>query len=141
MSANLDLVRSIYADWERGDFSRDGWAVSEIQYVRVGWGPEDGTSIGPDGMASVFRSWLSAWRDWKLLAESYLEVDGERVLVSYSFTGRGKASGMELGQLRTVGAHLFNIRAGKVARLTVYADPDRALADLGLMPDGPYPEV
>jgi ketosteroid isomerase-like protein len=135
MSANLDLVRSIYADWERGDFSRGDWAGSEIEYARVGWGPEDGTSIGPDGMASVFRSWLSAWRDWKLVAENYLEVDGERVLVPYSFTGRGKASGMEVGQLRTEGAHLFHIRAGKVTRLTVYADPNRALADLGLTPE------
>jgi hypothetical protein len=70
VSANLDLVRSIYADWERGDFSRGCWAVSEIEYVRVGWGPEDGTSIGPDGIASVFRSWLRAWRDWKLLADA-----------------------------------------------------------------------
>jgi hypothetical protein len=76
-----------------------------------------------------------------LLAENYLEVDGERVLVLYSFTGRGKASDMEVGQLRTVGAHLFNIRAGKVARLTVYADADRALADLGLMPEGQSPEA
>ncbi len=131
-TANLELVRSIYADWERGDFSQGDWAVSEIEFARVGLGPEDGTSIGPDGMASVFRSWLSAWRDWKLVAENYLEVDGERVLVPYSFTGRGKASGMEVGQLRTAGAHLFHIRAGKVARLTVYADPNRALTDLGL---------
>jgi hypothetical protein len=50
---------------------------------------------------------------------------------------------MEVGQLRIVGAHLFNIRARKVARLTVYADPDPdpALADLGLMPEGHSPEA
>jgi hypothetical protein len=49
--------------------------------------------------------------------------------------GRGKASGLDLGQLRTKAATLFHIRAGRVTRLVAYADRDWALADLGLSPD------
>ena len=128
---NVDLVRSICAPWERGDFSAADWADPEIEYVIVD-GPSPGRWSGLAGLAEGWRSFLDAFEDFRAEAEEYREIDGERVLVPLRNIGRGKASGLELGQIQTMGANLFYLRNGKVTRLVTYMDRDRALADLGL---------
>jgi ketosteroid isomerase-like protein len=128
MSANLDLVRSIYADWEQGDFSSAEWADPDIQYVSVD-GPDPGTWSGVAGMAQINRDFLSAWTDWRVQAEDYRELDDERVLVLTRRGGRGRMSGMHLWE---PAANLVHLRDGKVARLVFYWHRERALADLGL---------
>ena len=67
-SANLDLVRSIYADWERGDFRSVEWAHPEIEFVMVG-GPSPGTWTGLAGIAEAARDFVSAWEDLRTEAE------------------------------------------------------------------------
>jgi ketosteroid isomerase-like protein len=131
MSANLDLVRSIYADWERGDYSSAEWAHPEIEYVRAE-GPAAGTWTGLAGMAEGVRDFLSAWEHYRVEAEEFRELDDERVLAFDHRSGRGRVSGLELGQMRTQSAHVFHVRDGKVTKLAAYSDRDRALADLGL---------
>jgi ketosteroid isomerase-like protein len=133
-SANVDLVRSIFKEWERGDFSSADWADSEIEYVFAD-GPSPGTWRGLAGMAEVWRDWLGAWEDVGIEGEEYFELDGERVLVLSRYSGRGKTSGLELGQMGARAATLFHIRSGKVTRFVGYWDRDRALADLGLTPE------
>src|SRR5262249_10957916 len=92
MTANLDLVRSIYTLWESADHRY--WAASEIQYATVGIpepaGPDStvGSSAPPK---ESFREWLSAWSDWKAAAENYIELDREHVLVPYQSATPGKA--------------------------------------------------
>jgi len=131
MSENLDLVHSIFAEWERGDFSSAGWADPEIDFVAAD-GPSPGSWTGLAGMAEAWRDWLSAWEDFRAEAEEYREIDGERILVLIHHRGRGKTSGLELGQMQTNNAALFHIRDGKVTRFIAYWDRERALADLGL---------
>jgi ketosteroid isomerase-like protein len=130
-SANLELVRSICAAWERGDFSSTEWAHPEIEFV-IADGPSPGSWAGLAGMAEGYRDWLSAWEEWRGEAEEFRELDSERVLVLDRRSGRGKTSGLELGQMRTQGAALLHVRDGKVTRLVLYWDRERALADLGL---------
>ena len=131
MSANLDLVRSIYADWERGDFSNADWADPEIEFIQVD-GPSPGSWSGVAAMGAAFRDWLSAWDDWDGVAEGYRELDSEHVLVLTTGTGRGKSSGLGVGQLYAHSVNLFRVRDGKVTRFVIYWNHERALADLGL---------
>jgi ketosteroid isomerase-like protein len=127
---NVELVRSIYADWERGDFSSAEWAHPEIEFV-IAEGPTARSWTGLAGMAEGYRDFLSAWEEWRVEAEEICEIDGERVLVLSHFGGRGKTSGLELGT-RMKGAELFHVREGKVTRLILYGVREHVLADLGL---------
>lgn len=130
-SANVDLVRSIYAARERGDFSSNEWADPEIEFVMAD-GPTPGRWHGLAGLAEVMRDWMSAWHGFRGEADEYRELDDERVLVLVQMRGRGKTSGVELEQLGARAATLYQIRNGKVARVVQYLDSERALAELGL---------
>lgn len=85
-------------------------------------------------MTAAWREVLSAWEDLRAAPDHYRELDDERVVVLTHNTGRGKTSGLELGQMHTKGANVFHIRHGQVAKLVVYWDGNRAFADLGLTP-------
>ena len=133
MSANLDLVRSIYADWERGDWSSASWAHPDVEYVMVDE-PGSETHRGLAAMAEALRDFLSVWADYRVESEEYRTLDEERVLVLTRAYGRGKTSGVELSEVTRGrrGAVLFYNRDGMVVRLHAYFNRDRALADLGL---------
>jgi ketosteroid isomerase-like protein len=139
-SAHLDLVRSIFSAWERGDYGSVEWAHPEIEFV-IADGPTAGQWNGLAGMEEGFRDFLSAWEEHRAGAEEFREVDDERVLVLVRVIARGKASGLELGQMRAKGASLFQFREGKVTRLVCYFDRKRALADLGPAPHRDSPQA
>jgi len=55
-------------------------AHPDIEYV-IADGPAPGRWTGVDGLAEGWRSWLSAFEDFRAEAEDYLEIDEERILV------------------------------------------------------------
>jgi ketosteroid isomerase-like protein len=128
---NVEVVRSIFAAWERGDFSHAEWAHPEIELV-IADGPTPGSWTGVAEMAEVWREGLSAFEELRNEADEYRVLDEERVLVLMHFSGRGKTSGVEVGDIHMKGANVFQVRGGKVTRLVLYWDRERAFADLGL---------
>ena len=128
---NVEVVRALCAPWERGDYSSVEWADPEIEYVVVD-GPVPGSWTGLAGLEEGWRSWLGAWEEWRTKAEEFRDLDDERVLVLLYASGRGKTSGLDVGQMRTKVANVFHIRDGRVTKIVVYFDRTAALEAVGL---------
>ena len=77
-SATLDLVRSIFAAWERGDYGSAEWAHPGIEFV-IADGPSPGRWTGLAGMAEGFRDLANAWEQYRVRADEYQELDDERL--------------------------------------------------------------
>ena len=139
-SANVELVRSIYADLERGDWSRLFQMASERTHPEfelvIADGPLAGSFPGVAEAEESFYGMLAAWEEIRFEVEEYRALDDERVLVLEHRRARGKGSGVETGAKAAGVAHF---RDGKITRLVMYYDRDRALADLGLAPEGEAP--
>jgi ketosteroid isomerase-like protein len=128
---NVEVARSIYAAWGRGDFGSAEWAHPEIEFV-VADGPAPGSWTGVAAMAARWRDDLSTFAELRSVADEYRALDDERVLVLVHFRGRGKASGLEVADIQMKGANLLHVRGGKVTRLVLYWDRENAFADPGL---------
>jgi ketosteroid isomerase-like protein len=130
-ATNLELVRSIYAIWEREDWNSAEWADPNIEYV-IADGPSPGSWTGPAALGIGIRDWFAAFEGFSIRPEEFRTLDAERVLVLTNIGGRGKRSGIQLGEISSGGAHVFTVRDGRVTKLVRYFDRERAFADLGL---------
>ena len=126
--SNVDLVRPIYEEWGRGN-----WRPRfDVYHPDMKWGWSDefpelaGVYEDREDPNPRLLAWLSEWDHWRAEAEEYLEF-GNHVVVLASYHGRGKRSGVEI---RQEGAHVFELRDGKVVRLEIFATRAKALASV-----------
>src|SRR6266513_987326 len=121
---NVERIRAAFENFlaNKSDFG------AELLAPDVEWNATEA------GILDISRTYLSAWDEYRVKAEEYRELDGERVLALAHFSALGRTSGLEVRQFTTTkgGANLFNLRGGQVTRLVVYWDRARAFADLGL---------
>jgi hypothetical protein len=129
MCANVELARSIYARWGRGDWSSFDWADPEIEFV-IADGPDPQTVRGIDQMVEAWREFLAAFSNYATVGDEFRELEDGRVLVLLTPHGRGKASGVDLAANQS--ATVMEMHNGVVARIEIYFNRRNALADLGL---------
>jgi ketosteroid isomerase-like protein len=90
MSANVELVRAIFGDWERGDFSSVDWADPEIEFSIPG--PDSNVHRGIESMSRAWAEWLGAFEEFSVVAEDFHDA-GDKSWSSRSFAARGRAAG------------------------------------------------
>jgi uncharacterized protein len=123
--SNVDLIRPIYEEWGRGN-----WRPRfDVYHPKMEWGWSDEFP----GLAGVYEdhedpnprlvAWLNGWEPWRAEADEFLEF-GDHVVVLATYHGRGRGSGVEISQ---EGAHVFELRDGKVVRLEIFATRAKAL--------------
>ena len=80
-SPNLELLRALFTEWERGDFfARADWVDPHIECA-VADGPTPRAGTGVAGMATVWRDVIGPYENFRVTAEEYRELDARRVLV------------------------------------------------------------
>src|SRR5690348_11755646 len=125
MSENLDLVRSIYADWARGDFTAMDWAHPEIEYVLVDF-VEPVRAIGREATADVIQGIFGDWDEPRIETDELRPLPDGRILVLNHLAGRAKKSGIDVSQMHRNGAAILSLKDGMVITYRSYFDRDRA---------------
>jgi ketosteroid isomerase-like protein len=118
---NVELVRRVYEGWARGDFSDTDAFDPEIEFEMVDW-PHQTKVSGIHQMSDTWRSTLGAFDGFRAVPLEYLDC-GSNVLVINQIEASGKESGAEVSAET---ATVWTVENGRVVRLALYWDTDRA---------------
>ena len=118
---NVELIRRVYEDWSRGDFSDTDPYDPEIEFEMVDWPHQ--TRVR--GIAEMGRTWgatLNAFDHFRAMPMEYIDC-GRNVLVLNRIEASGKESGAEVSADT---ATLWTVDGGRVVRLALYWDTEKA---------------
>jgi len=90
--------------------------------------PDAGSYRGHDGYARWLTDWGRAWSDFSLETERFIEA-GDKVVVVFQLTAKGKGSGVEVKRRDGM---VLTLRDGKTIRLDYYNNVPAALEAAGL---------
>ncbi len=90
--------------------------------------PDTDHYYGREELVRGTRRFLEAWENYRFIPEEVVDL-GERVFMRVHFSGRAKASGIEMEH--TV-FHLWTFRDGRPWRCETFADEGPALEAAGL---------
>jgi ketosteroid isomerase-like protein len=120
---NVEVIKALFAGWERGDRDVVGMFDSEVEFERYG-GEVAVTrrARGIEEMTAALVEWVGEWSNLRFEAERFVDL-GDRVLVLARHRGVGRRSGLAMDHLE---ADVFTLLDGKVVRWEAHWDPGEA---------------
>jgi ketosteroid isomerase-like protein len=118
---NVELVRRVYEEWARGDFTNTDDFDPDIAFEMADW-PHQTTAHGIEDMWRTWRGTLSAFADFRSIPVEYVDY-GRNVLVLNRIEGSGKESGAEVS---ADVASVLTVDGGKVVKIALYWDTETA---------------
>ena len=125
---NVQVVRSVYAAWESGDYQA---ALDRFDEDVEWFGPPDVSDSfgrGHKGVRNALATWVGTWDDYHFELRELIDA-GDQVLASGWQRGRGKGSGVEVSEEII---SVWTLGAGKVVRQRMFRDRSQALEAAGL---------
>jgi ketosteroid isomerase-like protein len=128
---NVEIVRRIYAEWERGNFQA-ALPVLDREITFETFMPDSNEIVvlhGLDRLEDFMRDWFGQWEAYRVTGDEFRAVGTDHVVVAGRQAGTGRRSGVEVD---SPGFTVWTFRAGKVVRLLAHYDRDSALEAAGL---------
>jgi ketosteroid isomerase-like protein len=119
---NVELIRSLYDDWLRGEIGRDK-LDPDISMVESTTLPGAVSASGIEAVERYIRSFAKHWEKISFQPLEYVDA-GDRVVVVARLQGIGKKSGVEVTR---TWAYVWTLRGQKALSMVGYADRDEAL--------------
>lgn len=125
---NVEIVRRVYEALARGDWDALFSEAHPDFEMTTQRGPNAGTHRGRDGVQGFTEDYVAAFESSVVEPDRFIER-GDQVLALVTRRARAKGGGPEVA---VHNGHLWTIRAGKVASMKTYPDPNEALEAVGL---------
>ena len=130
---NVEVVRRVFAHFERGDFTAPELSDLLDPDIRIEWlggvvGMETET-VGLREATEFIQSWRESFERITQRAERIVDAGDDQVAVVGVWHGRGKASGAT-AEWRY--GSVYTLREGKVVDIATWENPDEALEAAGL---------
>jgi ketosteroid isomerase-like protein len=127
-TSNLEVVDHLYELFDRREFA----AAAEYASDEMEWHPylahlRAEPFRGPDGVLEFMSELFANFEDFRIERQRFIEV-ADSVIVFCSSTARGRVSGVELN-IDTI--HVWDLRDGKVARLSAYLHTEEVVEAVG----------